>query len=114
VTHRTVSGRPKSRSRKGGRSGTPDHPISSEHLRTALAFAGMSLQGFMAHGPHLHGDDPPLSKLASPTVRAAYEAALGMPRRRRLLVTSSGRPAAVPERIERLRQEMLKTRVAHG
>jgi len=82
---------------------------------TALANAGMNLQALMALLGHVTPEMTlRYAKLASPTIRAAYEAALGkMPSRQKLIVTPTG-GRAVPERIEWLHQEMLKTRVAHG
>ena len=54
------------------------------------------------------------ASLASPTVRAAYEAAMTkVHARQALFVTATGRGTA-PDRVEWLRSEMLKTRVAHG
>lgn len=80
---------------------------------TALVNAGMSLQGLMA----LLGHRSPqmtlrYATLASPTLRAAYDEAMGKIRRH-LPVASAGRPAA-PDRVEWLRQEMLKTRLSGG
>ncbi|MGH8975623.1 MAG: tyrosine-type recombinase/integrase, partial [Acidimicrobiia bacterium] len=80
---------------------------------TALANAGMSLQGLMA----LLGHRTPemtlrYATLASPTLRTAYDTAMGkMPRR--LPIVPVGRPL-VPDKVEWLAAEMLKTRVAHG
>jgi len=55
------------------------------------------------------------AKLASPTVRAAYDTAIAKVRVGRLLpVTPVGVTAAIPDRISWLHAEMLKTRVAHG
>src|SRR6266511_4289591 len=54
------------------------------------------------------------ASLASPTVRAAYEAAMSKVRARSLLIVAPAGKAAVPARVEWLRSEMLKTRVAHG
>jgi hypothetical protein len=54
------------------------------------------------------------ASLASPAVRAAYEAAMSkVQARQALFVAATGRPAP-PDRVEWLRSEMLKTRVAHG
>ena len=50
--------------------------------------------------------------LASPTLRRAYEEAIGK-LRPRILITPVGAPA-IPERVEWLQSELLKTRVAHG
>lgn len=52
--------------------------------------------------------------LADGTVRVAYDAAMTKLRQRRPLpLVVTGRPV-VPDRIEWLRSEMIKTRVAHG
>lgn len=80
---------------------------------TALANAGMSLQALMA----LLGHASPemtlrYAALASPTIKAAYDAAVGK-LRRTIPVATAGR-AAVPDRVSWLNAEMLKTRVAHG
>ncbi len=50
--------------------------------------------------------------LASPALRAAYDEAIGKARPRLPLIVA-GRPA-VPAKVEWLRSEFLKTRVAHG
>jgi hypothetical protein len=50
---------------------------------------------------------------ASPTVRAAYQAAIGKIKTNKLFVMPAGK-TALPDRLEWLRAEMLKTRVAHG
>lgn len=52
--------------------------------------------------------------LANTTVRGAYDAAMGRVRERRQLPLVVAGTAGVPDRIEWLRSEMLKTRVAHG
>lgn len=80
---------------------------------TSLANAGMSLQALMA----LLGHASPemtlrYARLASPTVKAAYDQAIGK-LARRIPVSASGR-TEVPGREAWLRSEMLKTRVAHG
>ena len=54
------------------------------------------------------------AKLAAPTVRAAYQQAMDKVRLRQPLPLLVGGRQAVPDRIEWLRSEMLKTRVAHG
>jgi integrase len=100
---------------------TPDgHPIRvTPHMlrhtyATTLINAGMSLQALMALLGHV---TPHMTlryaQLANSTVRAAYDAALGRLSRRELPLVIAGRPT-VPDRIEWLRSEMLKTRVAHG
>ena len=82
---------------------------------TSLVNAGMSLQALMALMGHVSAEMTlRYASLASPTVRAAYEAAMTkVHARQALFVAATGRPAA-PDRVEWLRSEMLKTRVAHG
>jgi hypothetical protein len=53
------------------------------------------------------------ARLASPTVRTAYEAAWARSGPSALVIVP-GRAVAVPSRVEWLGAEMLKTRVAHG
>jgi site-specific recombinase XerD len=81
---------------------------------TSLVNAGMSLQALMA----LLGHSSPemtirYAQLASPTLRAAYDQAIGK-LRRRIPVAPVVAGKVVPNDIEWLRSEMLKTRVAHG
>jgi site-specific recombinase XerD len=82
---------------------------------TSLVNAGMSLQALMALMGHVSAEMTlRYASLASPTVRAAYEAAMTkVHARQALFVAATGRPSA-PDRVEWLRSEMLKTRVAHG
>ena len=73
----------------------------------------MSIQGLMA----LLGHTTPemtlrYATLASPTLRAAYETAMGR-MRPRLPIAPIGKPM-VPDRVQWLNAEVLKTRVAHG
>ena len=80
---------------------------------TSLANAGMSIQALMA----LLGHNSPAmtlryATLASPTLRSAYDEAMGKIRPR-LPIAPTGRPI-VPDRVDWLSGEMLKTRVAHG
>jgi len=80
---------------------------------TALANSGMSIQGLMA----LLGHTTPemtlrYATLASPTLRAAYDTAMGKMRPRMPLAPPS--QAQVPDHLEWLHAEMLKTRLAHG
>ena len=80
---------------------------------TALANAGMSIQGLMA----LLGHTTPemtlrYATLASPTLRAAYETAMSRMRPQHP-IAQVGKPL-MPDRVEWLRAEMLKTRLAHG
>lgn len=82
---------------------------------TTLVNGGMSLQALMALLGHV---SPQMTmryaQLSSPTVRAAYEAAMAKaPSRRTIPVAAAGR-RPVPDRVEWLHAEMLKTRVAHG
>jgi integrase len=96
--------------------GAPLH-VTSHQLRhtfaTAFANAGMSIQAIMA----LLGHRTPemtlrYATLASPALRAAYETAMGR-MRPRLPIAPVGKPL-IPDRVEWLTAEMLKTRVAHG
>lgn len=100
-----------------GPDGTPQR-IVAHQLRhtyaTSLVNAGMSLQALM----QLLGHSSPemtmrYAHLASPTLRVAYEQAVGKLRRRIPVSSTPGR-AAVPDSVEWLNSEMLKTRVAHG
>ncbi len=80
---------------------------------TELANGGMSLQALMT----LLGHRSPemtirYARLASPTLKAAYDEAAGKIARRIPVATRPG--PATPDRIEWLASEMLKTRVAHG
>ncbi|MGB8022533.1 MAG: hypothetical protein WCF04_14980, partial [Candidatus Nanopelagicales bacterium] len=79
----------------------------------ALVNAGMSLPALMA----LLGHQTPemtlrYATLASPTLRTAYDEAMGK-MRGRFTLTPVER-AAGPDRIAWLDAEMIKTRVAHG
>lgn len=91
--------------------------VTAHQLRhtwaTELANGGISMQALMT----LLGHRSPemtirYARLASPTLRAAYEEAAGK-MARRIPLAPTGRPA-VPDRVEWLASEMLKTRVAHG
>ena len=77
--------------------------------------AGMSLQALMALLGHVTPEmTMRYAALANDTVRDAYDAAMTRVRARgELPLVVAGRPV-VPDRIEWLRTEMLKTRVAHG
>jgi integrase len=80
---------------------------------TMLVNAGMSLQALMALLGHVTPEMTlRYATLASPTLRAAYDEAIGKARPRLPLIVA-GRPA-VPAKVEWLRSEFLKTRVAHG
>jgi integrase len=80
---------------------------------TSLAKAGMSLQALMALLGHV---TPQMTiryaTLASPTLRSAYDQAIGT-MRRQLTLTPAGRPI-IPDKVSWLNSEMLKTRIAHG
>ena len=81
---------------------------------TTLVNAGMSLQALMT----LLGHSSPemtmrYAQLASPTLRIAYDQAIGKIRRRIPIAPVIG-GHAIPNDVEWLRSEMLKTRVAHG
>jgi hypothetical protein len=80
---------------------------------TALANAGMSLQALMALLGHV---TPQMTfryaTLTSPTLRAAYDQAMGK-MRRQFTLTPAGKPI-IPDKVSWLNSEMLKTRVAHG
>ncbi len=102
-----------------GLTGPDDHPLRvvAHQLRhtwaTELANNGMSLQALMT----LLGHRSPemtirYARLASPTLKSAYDQAAGKIARR-IPVATAGRPAT-PDRVEWLAAEMLKTRVAHG
>lgn len=101
-----------------GRAGQPLR-VTPHQLRhtygTTLVNAGMSLQALMALMGHVSAEMTlRYASLASPTVRAAYEAAMNkVHARQSLFVITKGRPTA-PDRVEWLRSEMLKTRIAHG
>jgi integrase len=101
-----------------GRGGAPLR-VTPHQLRhtyaTTLVNAGMSLQALMAVMGHVSPEMTlRYASIASPRVRAAYEAAMGKVRARSALVVAPAGRSAVPERVEWLRSEMLKTRVAHG
>jgi len=57
----------------------------------------------------------PPEKLASPTIRDAYDTAMTKVKGRRpLFVIPAGASTAIPSKVDWLHTEMLKTRVAHG
>jgi integrase len=101
-----------------GRDGQPLHPTPHQ-LRhtyaTSLVNAGMSLQALMALLGHVTTEMTlRYASLAAPAVRTAYEEAMGKARARLTLpIAPAGQPI-IPSRVEWLRAEMLKTRVAHG
>lgn len=80
---------------------------------TELANAGMSLQGLMALLGHVTPEMTlRYATLASPTLRAGYDEAMGKVRRF-LPMAPTGRPI-VPERVAWIASEFLKTRLATG
>jgi len=80
---------------------------------TELINAGMSLPGLMALLGHVTPEMTlRYATLASPTLRDAYDQAIGK-LRRRIPVAPAGRPA-IPERVAWLHSEYLKTRLAAG
>ena len=101
-----------------GRDGHPLHPTPHQ-LRhtyaTSLINAGMSLQALMALLGHVSAEMTlRYASLASPAIRAAYEEAMSKARARIMLpIAPVGQPI-IPGRVDWLRAEMLKTRVAHG
>jgi site-specific recombinase XerD len=101
-----------------GRDGQALHPTPHQ-LRhtyaTSLVNAGMSLQALMALLGHVSTEMTlRYASLAAPAIRTAYEEAMNKARARLTLpIAPIGQPI-IPGRIEWLRTEMLKTRVAHG
>ena len=82
---------------------------------TTLVNGGMSLQALMALLGHVTAEMTlRYASLASPTVRAAYDQAMNKARHRLTLPIAPVGRSIVPDRVEWLRTEMLKTRVAHG
>jgi integrase len=80
---------------------------------TELANAGMSLQALMAVLGHVTPEMTlRYAALGSPTVRAAYDEAMGKVRKL-IPVASAGRPAA-PSKVEWIASEFLKTRLTGG
>ena len=81
---------------------------------TELANVGMSLQGLMALLGHVTPEMTlRYATLASPTLRAGYDAAVGKIRRQLLPMVQAGRPV-VPDKVDWIASEFLKTRVATG
>jgi integrase len=92
-------------------------PVTPHQLRhtyaTELANAGMSLQGLMALLGHVTPEMTlRYATLASPTLRAGYDAAVG--KLRRPLTAAPTEAPAVPDKAQWLAAEFLKTRVATG
>src|SRR5450759_387654 len=101
-----------------GPDGTVLH-VTPHQLRhtygTTLVNGGMSLQALMALLGHVSAEMTlRYASLASPTVRAAYDQAMSKARSRLTLPIAPVGQTIVPDRVQWLRAEMLKTRVAHG
>src|SRR6516164_1974253 len=101
-----------------GRDGQTLH-VTPHQLRhtyaTNLVNAGMSLQALMALLGHVSAEMTlRYASLAAPAIRTAYEEAMNKARSRLSLpIAPAGQPI-IPGRVQWLRAEMLKTRVAHG
>jgi integrase len=101
------------------RTGNPLH-VTLHQLRhtfgTSLVNAGMNLPALMALLGHVTPEMTlRYARLASPTIRDAYETAMAKVNGRRSLFTiPAGSGRAIPSKVDWLRTEMLKTRVAHG
>ena len=87
-------------------------------VRTLLSTSfnsGMSLQALMALLGHVSTEMTlRYAALAAPAVRIAYEEAMSKARTRLTLAIAPVGQPIIPGRVEWLRAEMLKTRVAHG
>ena len=83
---------------------------------TSLVNAGMSLPALMALLGHVTPEMTlRYAKVASPTIRDAYDTAMAKVHGRRpLYVIPAGATTAVPAKVDWLHDEMLKTRLAHG
>jgi integrase len=99
--------------------GPGGHPlnVTPHQLRhtyaTELANAGMSLQALMAVLGHVTPEMTlRYATLASPTLRTAYDQAIGKVRKS-LPIAPAGRPI-VPAKVDWIASEFLKTRLAHG
>ena len=99
--------------------GDPLH-ITLHQLRhtfgTTLANAGMSLPALMTLMGHVTPEMTlRYARLASPTIRDAYNTAMAKANgRRSLFVIAAGSNQSVPTKVDWLHAEMLKTRLAHG
>src|SRR5665648_347244 len=101
-----------------GRDGATLH-VTPHQLRhtygTELVNGGMSLQALMALLGHVSAEMTlRYASLASPTVQVAYDQAMSKARSRLTLPIAPVGQAIVPDRVQWLRAEMLKTRLAHG
>ena len=82
---------------------------------TSLVNAGMSLQALMSLLGHVTPEMTlRYASLSNITVRTAYDQAITRVRDRRQLPLVVGDRPVIPDRIDWLHAEMLKTRVAHG
>lgn len=91
------------------------HPHQLRHTyATTLVNGGMNLEALMAILGHVTPEMTlRYAHLASGTIRTAYDTAIAKtPSRTRLVAGAAGQ--FVPDRIEWLHSEMIKTRVAHG
>ena len=99
--------------------GNPLH-VTLHQLRhtfgTTLANAGMSLPALMTLMGHVTPEMTlRYARLASPTIRDAYNTAMAKANgRRSLFVIAAGSNQSVPTKVDWLHAEMLKTRLAHG
>jgi integrase len=102
-----------------GRDGQPLH-ITLHQLRhtfgTSLVNGGIGLPALMALMGHVTPEMTlRYAKLASPTIRSAYQTAMNKIRAGQLLpITAVGSAPLVPDKVQWLHAEMLKTRLAHG
>jgi integrase len=83
---------------------------------TSLINGGMGLPALMALMGHVTPEMTlRYAKLASPTIRSAYQDAMDKVRAGQLLPLSAvGDGPSVPDKVAWLRSELLKTRLAHG
>lgn len=102
-----------------GRDGQLLH-ITLHQLRhtfgTSLINGGMGLPALMALMGHVTPEMTlRYAKLASPTIRSAYQNAMDKIRAGQLLpITAVSGAPVVPDKVQWLHKEMLKTRLAHG
>lgn len=96
----------------GGTLNVTPHQLRHTYA-TELANAGMSLQALMAVLGHVTPEMTlRYAALASPTLRAAYDEAIGKVRKL-IPIAPAGRPA-VPARVDWIASEFLKTRLTGG
>ncbi len=101
------------------RAGNPVH-VTLHQLRhtfgTSLVNAGINLPALMALLGHVTPEMTlRYARLASPTIRDAYQSAMAKVNgRRSLFIIPAGHSRGIPSKIDWLHTEMLKTRVAHG